>query len=51
MVGIICILEIHLSNWDLDYMIPKGFSQTSIPNPKYTYTIEKEIENLGDRLF
>ncbi len=30
------ILKIHLSKWDFDYMIPKGISQTSIPNPKYT---------------
>ncbi len=24
-----------LSNWDLDYMIPKGTSQTSVPNSTY----------------
>ncbi len=29
-------LKIHLSNCELNYMIPKGISQTSIPNPKYT---------------
>jgi hypothetical protein len=22
---------------DLDYMIPKGISQTSLPNPKYIF--------------
>ncbi len=29
-------MKIQLSNCDLDYMIPKGTSQTSILNPKPT---------------
>ncbi len=29
-------------NEDLDYMIPKGISQTSIPNPKYI--LKKNLE-------
>jgi hypothetical protein len=40
--------DIHLSNWDLDYMIPKRISQTSIPDPKYT--LENEITNSRDHL-
>jgi hypothetical protein len=31
------VLNIYLYNLDLDYMIPKGISQNSIPNPKYIY--------------
>ncbi len=27
--------KVHLSNWDLAYMFPKGISQTSITDPGY----------------
>ncbi len=43
------ILKIHLSNWDLDSMIPKAISQaaqTWTPNPK----CKKEITNSRDNL-
>jgi hypothetical protein len=29
----------------MDYMIPKGISQTTIPNPKYIRTLKKKITN------
>ncbi len=28
-------IEVHPSNLDLDYVIPKEISQVSLPNPKY----------------
>ncbi len=31
------ILKIHHSKQDLDYMIPKGICQISLPNPNYMY--------------
>ncbi len=31
------ILNIQHSERDLDYMIPKGISQTLLPNPKYKF--------------
>jgi hypothetical protein len=31
------ILNFHHSKRDLDYMIPKGISQTSLQNFKYTF--------------
>jgi hypothetical protein len=40
------MLKAHLFNLDLDYMIPKGISQTSIPKSQI-YTIEKEITKQG----
>ncbi len=42
------MLKIHLSNWVLDFMTPKGISQTPIPNPKQkanTYLKVHKIEN------
>ncbi len=33
----IYILKIHLSTWNLDYMIPKGISHTSVQNPTYEF--------------
>jgi hypothetical protein len=44
------ILKIHPSNKDLDYMIQKGMSQTSMPKHKYIY-FRKEITNPRDLLF
>ena len=37
----IYILKIHLSTWNLDYMIPKEISHTSVQNP--TMNFKKEI--------
>ncbi len=31
----IYILKLHLYTWIFDYMIPKGFSHTSVQNPTY----------------
>ena len=31
------ILKIHLSTWNLDYMIPKGISHTLVQNPTYEF--------------
>ncbi len=31
------ILKIHLSTWNLDYMIPKGISHTLVQNPTYKF--------------
>ncbi len=36
--------EMHLSNWDLKYMIPKGISQTSISNRKCIFRKGKQIK-------
>ncbi len=33
----ICNLKIHHSEWDLDYVMPKEISKTSLPNPKYIF--------------
>ena len=33
----IYILILHLSAWNLDYMIPKGISHTSVQNPTYEF--------------
>ncbi len=33
----IYILKIHLSTWNLDYMIPKGICLTSVQNPTYEF--------------
>jgi len=37
----ISIMRIHISNWDLDYMIPTGSSHTSVPNPQYEFQKRK----------
>ncbi len=29
----------HLSTWNLDYMIPKGISHTSVQNPTYEFLV------------
>ncbi len=33
----IYILKKHPSTWNLDYMIPKGISHTSVQNPTYEF--------------
>ncbi len=33
----IYILKIHMSTWNLDYMIPKGISHISVQNPTYEF--------------
>ncbi len=38
-LGIYISWKMDLSNWDLDYMIPKGTSHTSVPN--FTYEVPK----------
>jgi hypothetical protein len=44
------VSKIYLSYRDMGHMIPKGISQTTIPNPKYIRTLEKKITNPGLRL-
>ncbi len=44
------ILKIHLSTWNLDYMIPKGIRHTSVQNPTYEFqkrTISSIQENIS----
>ncbi len=41
------ILKIHLSNWDLYYMITKGITQPQ----SQIYALEKEITNSRDHVF
>ena len=44
----IYILKMDLSNWDLDYMIPKGTSHTSAPDS--TYEVQKiEIKSYKEK--
>jgi hypothetical protein len=39
----IYILKIHLSTWNLDYMIPKGISHSSVQNPTHEFQKRKYL--------
>ena len=45
----IYILKIHLSTWNLDYMIPKGISHTSVQNPTYEFQ-NRNISSIQENL-
>ena len=45
----IYILKIHLSTWNLDYMIPKGISHTSVQNPTYEF-LKRNISSIQENL-
>ena len=45
----IYILKIHMSTWNLDYMIPKGISHTSVQNPTYEFQ-KRNISSIQEYL-
>ncbi len=42
-------MKIHLSTWDLVYMIPKGISHTSVQNPTYEFQ-KRKISSIQENL-
>jgi hypothetical protein len=45
----IYILKLHLSTWNLDHMIPKGISHTSVQNPTYVFQ-KRNISSIQENL-
>ncbi len=43
------MLKLHLSTWNLDYMIPKGISHTSVQNPTYTFQ-KRNISSIQENI-